>query len=138
MKNIPFVFCTISIFALNVIHAKSLSEDFGATAETVGRHEGGIETPENQRVTPVDDLVELPGSQPDFTPFNAVSNNVPLDEMNPEPRKIADSQLRRDALVSAKLPLEKEDQCPEDLFNHILWRAMKGSKTVPFVGSQRG
>jgi hypothetical protein len=26
------------------------------------------------------------------------------------------------------LPLEKEDQCPEDLFNRILWRAMKGSQ----------
>jgi hypothetical protein len=37
--------------------------------------------------------------------------------------------LRRDAYVSAKLPLDKEDQCPEDLFNHILWRAAKGSQT---------
>ena len=25
--------------------------------------------------------------------------------------------------------LDKEDQCPEDLFNRILWRAMKGSQT---------
>jgi hypothetical protein len=63
---------------------------------------------------------------PDFTPFDAVTNNVPLDEMNPEPGRISDALLRKDAYASAGLPLEKEDQCPEDLLNHILWRAMKG------------
>ncbi len=67
-------------------------------------------------------------STPDFTPYNAVTNNVPLDEMNPPSKDIEDAALRKDAIVSAKLPLEKEDQCPEDLFNHILWRAAKGSK----------
>jgi YVTN family beta-propeller protein len=66
---------------------------------------------------------------PDYTPFDAVTNNVPLDEMNPPPKKIQDAQLRKDAMVSAKLPLDKEDQCPEDVFNRILWRAMKGSQT---------
>jgi hypothetical protein len=58
-----------------------------------------------------------------------MTNNVPLDEMNFLPKFISDPRLRKDAYVSAKLPLEKEDQCPEDLFNHILWRAMKGSQT---------
>jgi hypothetical protein len=66
---------------------------------------------------------------PDFTAFTAVTNQVPLDEMNRPLKKISDAQLRRDAYVSAKLPLDKEDQCPEDLFNHILWRAMKGAQT---------
>jgi YVTN family beta-propeller protein len=68
---------------------------------------------------------------PDFTAFNAVTNQVPLDEMNPEPKKISDSTLRHDAYVSAKLPLKKEDQCPEDVFNRILWRAAKGSQ-IPY------
>jgi YVTN family beta-propeller protein len=67
---------------------------------------------------------------PDFAPFAAVTNQVPLDEMNPDPRKIEDAQLRRDACVSAKLPLDKEDQCPEDVFNRILWRAAKGSSAA--------
>ncbi len=66
---------------------------------------------------------------PDFTPFDAVPNNVPLDEMNKRPSEISDSQLRKDTMVSARLPLDKEDQCPEDLFNRILWHAMKGSQT---------
>jgi DNA-binding beta-propeller fold protein YncE len=73
---------------------------------------------------------------PDFTPYDAVTNQAPLDEMNPPAKHIRDTALRNDALISAKLPLDKEDQCPEDLFNHILWRAAKGSQTpypVQFV-----
>jgi YVTN family beta-propeller protein len=66
--------------------------------------------------------------QPDFTPFTAVPNNVPLDQMNPEPRKVSDSLLRRHAYASARLPLEQIDRCPEDLLNRILWHAMKGSQ----------
>jgi hypothetical protein len=66
---------------------------------------------------------------PDFTAFTALTNNVPLDQMNPPSKKIEDAQLRRDAIVSAKLPLDKEDQCPEDVLNQILWRAMKGTQT---------
>ena len=79
--------------------------------------------------TPMFDCFIPQGGTPDFTAFTAVTNNVPLDEMNPPPKLISDPLLRKDAYVSAKLSLEKEDQCPEDLFNHILWRAMKGPQT---------
>jgi len=68
---------------------------------------------------------------PDFAPYDTVTNNVPLDEMNLDPASISDPQLRKDAFVSAKLPLQHEDQCPEDLFNHILWRAGKGHTPYP-------
>jgi YVTN family beta-propeller protein len=64
---------------------------------------------------------------PDFTPFVALTNNVPLDEMNPEPKKISDPLLRKQAYASAHLPLRKPDQCPEDQLNRIIWHAMKGS-----------
>ena len=64
--------------------------------------------------------------KPDFTPFTAVTNNVPLDEMNPEVKKISDRRLRRNAQVSARLPLDQPDRCPEDTLNRILWAAMKG------------
>jgi hypothetical protein len=70
-------------------------------------------------------------NQPDYTPYVALSNNVPLDEMNPESKKISNLILRHDAYVSARLPLAKPDQCPEDLLNQILWRAMKGT-SVPY------
>ena len=64
---------------------------------------------------------------PDLTPFDAVPNRVPLDELNPKPKKIADPQLRKDATFSARLPLDEADQCPEDRLNRILWRAVKGT-----------
>ena len=64
---------------------------------------------------------------PDFTPFTSVPNRVPLDRLNPEPKKIADRVLRLDALTSNRLPLDEVDRCPEDVLNRILWRAMKGS-----------
>ena len=69
-------------------------------------------------------------SELEFVLFSVsgVANNVPLDQMNPRAAEISDPVLRKDAYVSARLPLEKEDQCPEDLFNHILWRASKGSQ----------
>jgi hypothetical protein len=69
-------------------------------------------------------------NQPDFTPYVAMTNNIPLDQMNAEPKKISDAVLRKDAYVSARLPLSKPDQCPEDLLNRIIWRAMKGSKAA--------
>jgi hypothetical protein len=65
----------------------------------------------------------------DLTPFSAVLNNVPLDQLNPE--KHADTALRKDAYVSARLPLDRPDQCPEDVLNRILWRALKGPQ-VPY------
>ncbi len=66
---------------------------------------------------------------PDFTPFVAVKNNVPLDQMNPDPKAILDPVLRKNAYASGRLPLDKPDQCPEQLLNRILWNAMKGSQT---------
>ena len=68
---------------------------------------------------------------PDFTAYTALTNNVPLDEMNKPAREIKDSQLRKDAIASAKLPLDKPDQCNENVLNRILWRATMGAKSYP-------
>ena len=65
----------------------------------------------------------------DFTPFTSVPNRVPLDPINPDPKKIADRVLRQDAIVSNHLALDEPDRCPEDVLNRILWRAMKGTHT---------
>ncbi|PYK58624.1 MAG: phosphoesterase, partial [Verrucomicrobia bacterium] len=75
--------------------------------------------------TPMSDCFK---NQPDFTPFTAVPNNVPLDEMNPEPNEVSDPLLRRHAIASAHLPLDHLDKCPEDLLNRIIWHAMKGPR----------
>ena len=67
---------------------------------------------------------------PDITPFDAVTNNIPLDQMNPHPNTVSDPLLRKYAFASAKLPLDEPDKCPEDLLNRILWHAMKGSQVA--------
>ena len=64
---------------------------------------------------------------PALAPFVALTNNIPLDQMNPDPKKVADPLLRKHAYASARLPLKEVDRCPEDLLNRILWHAMKGS-----------
>jgi hypothetical protein len=64
---------------------------------------------------------------PDYAPFNVILNNIPLDQMNPDPKAIKDAQLRRDAYASARMNFRVADACPETKLNQIIWRAMKGS-----------
>ena len=68
---------------------------------------------------------------PDFTPYDAVANKVPLDEMNPTPSSISDPQLRLDAETSESLNFAQIDAAPEDVLNQILWRSRKGTG-VPY------
>ena len=69
-------------------------------------------------------------SKPDFTPYTLVPNQIPLDEMNPDL-----SQLRGMALHYAKKSsepqFEKIDAGDDQLFNRIIWFAMKGKKPYP-------
>ena len=69
--------------------------------------------PMNQMDATATPMFDCFTNTPELTAFDAVTNNVPLDEMNPAPKKISDPQLRKDAMVSARLPLDKPDQCPE-------------------------
>ena len=69
--------------------------------------------------------------QLNLTPFDAVPNLVPLDQMNPSPAAILDNILREDALVSATLNFREVDKAPEDILNRIIWRSIKGSQ-VPY------
>ena len=68
-------------------------------------------------------LREIWETRPDLTPYAALTPSVPLDERNP----------RRGALAEAsqKLTLKKEDTSDDDLFNRILWGAIKGDKPYP-------
>jgi YVTN family beta-propeller protein len=65
----------------------------------------------------------------DLTPYTVLTNNIPLDDLNPAPKKISDPLLRKQAYASARLPLDQVDQCSEDTLNRILWHAIKGSHT---------
>ncbi len=87
--------------------------------------------PMNQLDATATPMFDCFADTPDFTPFDSVSNNVPLDLMNTPAKKVSDAQLRKDAYVSERLPLALPDQCPEDVLNEILWRSVRGTQ-VPY------
>jgi YVTN family beta-propeller protein len=68
---------------------------------------------------------------PDLTPFNSVTNHIPLDQVNPPVKTVSSALLRKDAELSARLPLDQPDQCPDDVLNRILWRSMRGTD-IPY------
>jgi hypothetical protein len=61
----------------------------------------------------------------DYTPYKAVMNKVPLGELNPLLKS-----LHGDSLYWAQKSLEQDlddyDRIDEDVFNRIIWHAMKG------------
>ena len=67
-------------------------------------------------------------SQPDLRPYTALIPAAPLTETN--------ARVGIGAEQSRHLALKKEDEANEDLFNHILWRAIKGPSR-PYPGSTR-
>ena len=69
--------------------------------------------------------------RPDFSPYVARPNQVPLDELNPKPAAILDPRKREHALASERLPLDRPDLCEDGQLNEILWHAMKGPE-APF------
>jgi YVTN family beta-propeller protein len=76
-------------------------------------------------------------SNPDFTPYKALSNNIPIDEMNAPL-----TSLTGKALHFAKKSLLPEydgiDSGDDDLLNRILWFAAKGNTVYPgkFAGGK--
>jgi hypothetical protein len=72
-------------------------------------------------------LREIWETTPDLTPYVALKPSVPLDEKNPKRGALAEA--------SKKLTLEKEDTSNDDLFNRILWGAIKGDQ--PYPGTKR-
>ncbi|MBI1839910.1 MAG: bifunctional YncE family protein/alkaline phosphatase family protein, partial [Verrucomicrobia bacterium] len=87
--------------------------------------------PMNQMDAASTPLFDCFTAAPDFAPFESVTNNIPLDQLNPPSKAMTDPVLRHDAEMSAKLPLDKADRCDEDVLNKILWHAQLGSK-VPY------
>ena len=69
-------------------------------------------------------------ASPDFTPYKSVPNQIPLNEMN---KSLA--ELKGSALHFARKSLEPQfdhiDSGRDDLFNRIIWFAMKGKERYP-------
>lgn len=64
--------------------------------------------------------------QPDFTPYQAVKNRIPLDRLNPRLAAIRNARQLYWALRSLALDLDEVDEADEDTLNRILWFAGRG------------
>jgi len=63
--------------------------------------------------------------KPNFTPYKALPNQIPLDQMNPKLASLKGKQ-KYWAEKSMALPLDEADEADDDVFNKILWYAVKG------------
>jgi hypothetical protein len=63
--------------------------------------------------------------KPDLTPYAAVPNKVPLDEMNPRLDDIQGQALFW-AKKSMELDFDDADEADEDTLNRILWHSVRG------------
>ena len=68
---------------------------------------------------------------PNFTPYESVASNVPLDQLNSPTSAIVDPIRRKFAEKSATINFVEIDHAPEDLLNRILWNAMRGNQPYP-------
>ena len=69
-------------------------------------------------------------AKPDLTPYVAEKNRIPLDEMNPPPKKL-DGMALHWAKKSMEMDFSKEDLIDEDTFNRVLWFSVMGDKPYP-------
>jgi hypothetical protein len=68
--------------------------------------------------------------KPDFTPYKALPNQIPLDQMNPKLSSLKGKQLYW-AKKSMALPLDEVDAAEDEEFNKIIWYAVRGYE-VPY------
>jgi YVTN family beta-propeller protein len=68
--------------------------------------------------------------RPDATPYAAVPNRIPLDEMN-KPLAGLRGKEREFALKSMELDFDEEDRADEDTLNRVLWFSVRGDEPYP-------
>lgn len=64
--------------------------------------------------------------KPDLTPYKAVKNNIPLDQLNPPVSAIKDPRQLHWANVSLKMPFDDVDEADEDTLNRVIWHSVRG------------
>jgi hypothetical protein len=105
----------------------------GYVDSTMYTQPGMVKTIELQLGLPpmnINDLTAVPmrdcfTKTPDYKPYDAVPNNIPLDELNPQATSLSGPQ-RHWAELSMALPLDDIDMADEDTLNRILWHSVKG------------
>ena len=73
--------------------------------------------------------------KPDFTPYTAVPNQIPLDQMNKE--LTAMKGLEKDwAIAMVEQNFSQPDAADEDMLNRVIWYSVKGYDT-PYPGDPK-
>lgn len=75
-------------------------------------------------------MVDCFTNQPDYTPYTALPNQIPLDQMNPKLSSLKGKQLYW-AKKSMALPLGEVDQAEDETLNKIIWHSVRGYN-VPY------
>ena len=75
-------------------------------------------------------MFDVFSKKPDLTPYLALKNQIPLDEMNPELSALK-GQKRSFAIASAKMAKKDIDDISDDLLNHIIWASTMIGKPYP-------
>ena len=84
--------------------------------------------PMNQLDLTADPMLDCFTVKPDFTPYKAIKNNIPLDQLNLALDKL-DGQELYWAKKSVEQDLDEEDLIDDNVFNRIIWHAVKGYDT---------
>jgi YVTN family beta-propeller protein len=94
--------------------------------------------PMNQFDQAADPMFSVFTAHPDLTPYTALPNKIPLNEMNPPIAAL--HGLRRElAIASTKMNFSEPDAAPEDLLNRVIWHSVKGYNTpYPRLKSKSG
>lgn len=78
--------------------------------------------PQNQFDVAAEPMFSIFTDRPELTPYTAVPNKIPLDELNPRLKALT-GQARADALASMQMDFSEPDAAPEQLLNQVIWRA---------------
>ncbi|MBN2031328.1 bifunctional YncE family protein/alkaline phosphatase family protein [bacterium] len=81
--------------------------------------------PMNQFDMAAEPMTDCFTETPDFTPYEALPNNIRLDELNPPLESLSGEPLYW-AKMSLEQDLDDVDRIDEDTFNRIIWHSVKG------------
>ena len=85
--------------------------------------------PTNQFDLAAEPMFPAFSAAPDFTPYKALPNRIPLDEMN-LPLRALKGLERLLAQESSKMDFSEPDAVPEDTLNRVIWHSVKGYGAV--------
>jgi YVTN family beta-propeller protein len=88
--------------------------------------------PQNQFDLAAEPMFPVFTEQADTTPYTALPNKIPLDELNP-PLKSLKGQALEDARASMRMNFSEPDAAPEEILNRVVWRSTMGMKR-PYPG----